>query len=78
MRTVSAADANRQFSRMLREVARGETITVVSRGRPVAAICPLQDERPERWQARADLLKRLRRQGATGTRDWTRDELYNH
>ena len=33
MRTVTAADANRQFSSVLREVSQGETFTVVSRGR---------------------------------------------
>ena len=40
MRTVTAADANRQFSSVLREVSQGETFTVVSRGRPVATISP--------------------------------------
>ena len=33
MRTVTAADANRQFSSVLHEVSQGETFTVVSRGR---------------------------------------------
>jgi antitoxin (DNA-binding transcriptional repressor) of toxin-antitoxin stability system len=37
MKTISAADANRHFSRVLREVSQGEHVTVVSRGRPKIA-----------------------------------------
>ena len=77
MRTVTAAEANRQFSAVLREVAQGETITVVSRGRPVATIAPADATDGQRHAAKALLLARLRGQPATGTRDWTRDELYD-
>lgn len=35
MRQVSAADADREFLRILREVREGETFTVTSRGEPV-------------------------------------------
>lgn len=77
MRTVTAADANRQFSKVLREVAHGETITVVSRGRPVATISPSQPGNAQRQQAKLSLMVRLRMQAASGRRDWTRDELYD-
>ena len=36
MKTVTAAEANRQFSTGLREVAHGESVLVTSRGKPVA------------------------------------------
>ena len=38
MKSVSAAEANRHFSSLLREVSRGVRITVTSRGKPVATI----------------------------------------
>lgn len=44
MKTVSAATANRQFSALLREVALGERVTVLSRGKPVAAMVPVATE----------------------------------
>ncbi len=76
MRTVTAADANRQFSSVLREVSQGETFTVVSRGRPVATIAPASADHAQRRAAKARLLLRLRAQGRTGARDWSRNELY--
>lgn len=77
MKTISAADANRHFSSLLREVSRGAQITVTSRGKPVATISAAdQVERRERAAARRALLSRLRANPATGTRNWSRDELY--
>jgi prevent-host-death family protein len=79
MKSVSAADANRHFSRLLREVARGARITVTSRGKPVATISGADGLAPERDAARRDLLARLRKlpAGTSGRRDWTRDDLYD-
>lgn len=76
MKVVSAADANRQFSSLLRDVAGGEVITVVSRGKPVAKIAPVTAGEAHREAARLRLLARLRDQRPTGRRNWTRDELY--
>ncbi len=76
MKTVTAADANRQFSSVLREVAKGEIFTVLSRGRPVATITPARSEDDQRQAPRLSLLKRLRKQKALGARNWTRSELY--
>ena len=76
MKTVTAGDANRQFSRVLREVGRGEIFTVLSRGRPVATIAPVRSIDNQRQATRLGLLKRLREQETSGARDWTRNELY--
>ena len=76
MKTISASEANRCFSRLLRDVSRGEVYTVVSRGKPVASIAPTGEEASQRRKAKVDLLERLNRQAVTGDRDWTRDELY--
>lgn len=76
MKTISAGDANRHFSSVLRDVASGEVITVLSRGKPVATISPARSGGSEREAAKLGLLGRLRQQQASGARDWTRDELY--
>ncbi len=76
MKTISAAEANRHFSNLLRDVATGTTITVLSRGKPVATIGPANTLQASQKSARLELLNRLRSQKATGARNWTRDELY--
>ena len=76
MKTISAADANRHFSTLLRDVATGEVITVLSRGKPVATISPAGRENSQRETAKLSLLERLHQQKPTGARSWTRDELY--
>ena len=76
MKTVTASDANREFSSFLREVSHGEVITVTSRGRPVAIITPARAAGRQREVARQRLIERLRTQKATGARGWSRDELY--
>ncbi|MBN8450785.1 MAG: type II toxin-antitoxin system prevent-host-death family antitoxin [Candidatus Accumulibacter sp.] len=76
MRIVSAGDANRQFSRVLREVAQGEVFTVLSRGKPVATISPARSDDVQRQGARRNLLERLRQKEAIGARGWMREELY--
>lgn len=75
---VSAAEANRRFSALLRGVREGRTYTVTSHGRPVARIVPATEGENGAGRARAALLDRLERQppARTRTRRWTRDELY--
>jgi prevent-host-death family protein len=77
MKTISAAEANRNFSALLREVAGGARVTVTSRGRPVARILPIADGSSARRAAKRALMKRLARQRPIGDRDWTRDSLYD-
>jgi prevent-host-death family protein len=79
MKTVTASEANRQFSAVLRSVAQGERITVTSRGVPVATIEPVRRQRtPARpGAAKRRLLDRLAAVTPMGTRGWTRDELYD-
>ncbi len=77
MKTISAAEANRQFSTVLREVSQGEEFTVLSRGRAVAAIVPIRKSGSDHKTAKQSLLVRLRKQSITGSREWNRAELYN-
>jgi len=78
MKTVTAANANRNFSALLRDVARGERVLVTSRGKPVASIVPpeLPVVDAEREQARQRLLDHLRSVRPLGPITWVRDDLY--
>jgi prevent-host-death family protein len=77
--TITAAEANRNFSRLLRGVREGQSYVVTAHGRPVAKLVPAdQDAATTARKAAFDaLMKRLDSQPATNTpRSWTRDELY--
>jgi prevent-host-death family protein len=76
VKTVSAAEANRRFSAVLREVAEGKSVTVTSRGKPVATIAPVRAEPAQPSAAKRHLLEHLRQVRPKGRRDWTRDDLY--
>lgn len=74
-KAISAADANRKFSQLLREVREGRSYVVTSHGRPVARISPIS-ENGEAAHAREVLLKRLRSQAVTDVGAWKREDLY--
>ena len=75
-RAISAADANREFSAMLRQVRRGHTFVVTSHGRPVARIVPFAAGERIATTARDTLFTRLARARVKSIGRWTRDELY--
>ena len=78
-RDIPATEANRDFSRLLREVQKGESFTVTSHGRPVARIVPVAEaveQAAARREAVARLLDRLRAQPALNLGRTTRDEIY--
>ncbi len=79
MKTVTAAEANRQFSAVLRDVAQGERVMVTSRGKPVATIEPMRAGAgaARAGAAKRRLLEHLATVKAVGARDWARDELYD-
>jgi prevent-host-death family protein len=76
-KAVSAADANRRFSELLRTVKRGRSVIVTSHGKPVAKISPLAEDERAAAGARSVLFARLRRERAMNAGRWTRDELYD-
>ena len=75
-RTMSAAKANRSFSRLLREVREGTSYVVTVHGKPVARITPCNAADATRAAAQAALFKRLRSQPIHDVGHWTRDELH--
>jgi prevent-host-death family protein len=78
--TVSAAEANRSFSRLLRGVREGRSYVVTSHGRPIARLVPAAKEdaaeRRLREAALRALLERVAKQPVIDIGRWTRDELY--
>lgn len=74
--TITATEANRRFSELLRQVGAGESFIVTSHGRPIARLAPAAEEGRERRAARDALLARLDRQPRTDAGAWTRAELY--
>ena len=77
MKTVTATEANRRFSAVLREVSQGQEMTIVSRGKPVATIGPVKTDSIDRRVGKKNLISRLKKSGTSGCRNWTRNELYD-
>lgn len=75
-KAVSAADANRRFSKLLRAVRQGESYIVTSHGEPVARIAPIEKNGGMMRGARAALLRRLGAEPVLKIGRWRRDELY--
>ena len=79
--TVTAAEANRTFSRLLRGVREGRSYTVTSHGQPVARLVPAGQDSDDamlrfRKAAKKALLERVAKQPTVDIGSWTRDELY--
>jgi len=77
-KAVSAANANRRFSELLRTVKNGRSIIVTSHGKPVAKIMPVMEDERAASVARSALFARLRTERAVNVGRWTRDELYDN
>ncbi|HLX28520.1 MAG TPA: type II toxin-antitoxin system prevent-host-death family antitoxin [Casimicrobiaceae bacterium] len=75
--SISAADANRNFSMVLRAVREGGSYVVTSHGKPVARIVPAGRHEAIASRARDLLLKRLARQPVKNVGRWSRDDLYD-
>jgi prevent-host-death family protein len=76
-KAVSAAEANRRFSELLRTVKKGRSVVVTSHGKPVARITPVVEDDRAAAGARSALFARLRTERAVKAGRWTRDELYD-
>ena len=76
-KSVSAADANRRFSELLRTVKKGGSVVVTSHGKPVARIMPVVEDERASEGARSALIARLRAERVVNVGRWTRDELYD-
>jgi prevent-host-death family protein len=73
-RAISASEANQHFSELLRDVAEGESFTVMSRGRPVARVLPV--DRVHERRSVEKLLKFVESLPARRSGKWSRSDLY--
>jgi prevent-host-death family protein len=73
-RTITASEANQRFSEMLRDVASGDSFTVLSRGRAVARVSPI--ERDDRDAKFKNMMAFFEAQPLRQGKPWTREELY--
>jgi prevent-host-death family protein len=74
---VSASEANRQFSKLLRDVGKGNSYTITSHGEPVATLAPSPATlKKEQEAAKKRLMRHLRAQRPVDIGPWTREELY--
>jgi prevent-host-death family protein len=74
--TISAAEANRQFSKLLGEVRGGATVIITSHSRPVAIMSPITRRERAATMAKQILIDRLQAQPLSAAVSWNRDELY--
>jgi prevent-host-death family protein len=74
-KTVTAAEANRDFSKLLRSVREGESFIVTSHGTPVAKLVPFEDDLARREEAKQRLLERLRNQPTLNLPRATREDM---
>lgn len=73
-RAISASEANQHFSELLREVAEGESFTVMSRGRAVARVLPV--DRIQEQRSVGKLLAFVAGLPVRHSGHWTRGDLY--
>jgi prevent-host-death family protein len=75
-KAVSAADANRMFSKLLRTVREGYSDVVTPHGKEVAKIMPEEKNGEVARGVRTALVKRLRSEPVVTIDRRSRDELY--
>lgn len=68
--TVSATEANRRFSELLRNVREGNSYIVTSHGRPIARISPPEAEQAAPVETKAAFLSRLASQPIVEAGSW--------
>jgi prevent-host-death family protein len=79
-RTITLPEADREFSRVIREVEAGEEFTITRDGEPVARLVPVRRARtltPEQQAARARAFERMQKGWHLGGERFNRDEIYD-
>ena len=78
-RSITATEANREFSRLLNEVANGQTYVVTARGKPVIRMVPVSAEEEDREARKKRLkayLEEISRRPVSNLGRVTRDDGY--
>ena len=76
-RHITASEANRWFSRLLREVREGHSYVITSHGRPVARLAPPERDVQMLRERKEAYLAELRDRPTLGIPLWSREELYD-
>ena len=80
MRTVPLMTANQEFSRLIREVERGESVVITRRGRPIARLVPHSADKtadPDWAEAYRAMMARMEEGASLGGLKVVREELYD-
>jgi prevent-host-death family protein len=72
---IGAYEAKTHLPALLDRVARGESITITRRGKPVAELRPAGGADPARLQAALERLERLRRARSSARKPITVEEI---
>lgn len=78
MASIGAREANRSFSKILKEAENGKTVTITRNGKAIAQIGPAQTDREKqaREKALAEFLAFLEKGFDLGGKGFTRDEMH--
>ena len=74
---ISASEANRQFSTLLRGIGQGTVYHITRHGNTIARLVPADDSNTSAEAVRKQLLAELREGPGYDIVPWTRDELYD-
>lgn len=82
MSTVGAREANRSFSKILKEAENGKTVTITRNGKPVARLEPMivppqAKSKKEREESLARLMALLEKGYDLGGGPYSRDEMHD-
>ncbi|MBE0501813.1 MAG: type II toxin-antitoxin system prevent-host-death family antitoxin [Desulfuromonadales bacterium] len=77
MKIITATEANRHFSEILKEASEGEEIQIEWRGKLIAKLTPARKVDKSQLSARQGLFERLRKSEPVVIGDWTREGLYD-
>jgi prevent-host-death family protein len=75
--TISASEANRNFSALLRGSRQGIVYRITSHGNTIARLVPADQSNPGAETVRKQLLAELLEGPGYDIVPWTRDELYD-
>jgi prevent-host-death family protein len=80
MASIGAREANRSFSKILKEAENGKSITITRNGKPVARLEPVAvkpKSEKSRREAHERLMKTLEKGFNLGGKGFTRDEMHD-
>jgi prevent-host-death family protein len=75
-KTMTVTDANREFSKLIKAVKKGDSFILTSHGEAVDKITPIERDTEEAERKKAEFIEYLRAKPARNIGRWTRDELH--